>query len=771
MGLCCGSNDRVTKHSKEDIQQPSESEPLKYDPDFKGPLSKRSCTDLPCLFLFVTFLCAWGYVAYYAVQHGDLNRLLVPIDSDGRKCGVDSEVRDEPYLVFFNITECAKIDVPISGCSTTQVCVSQCPDHDFDFESANCNPSNLNEIRAKLICKQNVKKTDLTTCQIIREYIKSERCAQTVQQSTSLANRCVSNIPEGQCALVPKQFRQQQPTPNTKIKSAAEQCKEQRELENILEEKIAKLQSFLARYVNNLISVVTKDNRVHQTSQMIVEDILESWRMILLFVACSVVASLIHITMLRWIAKPLVWISIIGVIAALSYGVYYSFHEYQKIRANPVAAHVNVSPNLSSLVNSWFKSDQTWLWILIVLSVILTVLLLVVLVLRKRIVIAIALVKEGSKAVSASFSTVFFPLVPWILQAAVIVFSVLVLLFLASIGNPVYKINGLNVSLTCICTNGYKEGDICDPVTFNENCRDSSRVYDQGRCLDAACHFQEVDTPSIVRFFHALNVIGFFWCICFVSAFSEMVLAFTFATWYWTHQKSRLPFFVLTRGVTRTIFYHLGTLAFGSLIIAICKIIRAFLEYLDHKLKRYDNGVTRAILCCCRCFFWCLESFLKFLNTNAYIMCAIYGKNFCSSAKDAFSLLTRNVLRVIALDKVTGFLFFLSKLLLASGMAAVTYTYFDSDLPKTQLNYPFVPAVLVFIGTYIIASVFFSVYSVAVDTIYKPTRYLNITYIQILIFSIIIAIAVEDIERNDGSAERPFYMSKGLQKILGKKQK
>ncbi|XP_061511125.1 choline transporter-like 2 isoform X4 [Anopheles gambiae] len=692
---CCANSDKGL------------GEPLKYDPDFKGPLSKRSCTDLPCLFLFVTFLCAWGYVAYYAVQHGDLNRLLVPIDSDGRKCGVDSEVRDEPYLVFFNITECAKIDVPISGCSTTQVCVSQCPNQDFDFESANCNPSNVNEIRSKLICKQNVKKSDLTTCQIIRQYIKSQRCAQTMQKSTPFSKRCIPDMGT--------------------ITNGA------RNVQRSIDVAIKNLKLFIG------------------TSQMIVEDILESWRMILVFIACSVLASLILIAMLRWIAKPLVWISIIGVITALSYGVYYSFRQYQQIRANPVAAHVNVSPNLSSLVNSWFKSDQTWLWILIALSVILIVLLLVVLVLRKRIVIAIALLKEGSKAVSASFSTVFFPLVPWILQAVVIVFSLLVLLFLASIGVPVYKVNGLNSSLTCVCTNGYMEGDICDPVAFNENCRDTSRIYDQERCLDAACHFQEVDTPGIVRFFHALNVIGFFWCICFVSAFSEMVLAFTFATWYWTRQKSRLPFFVLTRGVTHTVYYHLGTLAFGSLIIAICKIIRAILEYVDHKLKRYDNGFTRAVLCCCRCFFWCLESFLKFLNRNAYIMCAIYGKNFCSSAKDAFSLLTRNVLRVIALDKVTGFLFFLSKLLLASGMAAVTYTYFDSDLPKMQLNYPFVPAVLVFIGTFIIASIFFSVYSVAVDTLF-------------LCF-------LEDIERNDGSAERPFYMSRGLQKILGKKQK
>lgn len=77
--------------------------------------------------------------------------------------------------------------------------------------------------------------------------------------------------------------------------------------------------------------------------------------------------------------------------------MYYSYEQYQYISQHPVENHVNVSPNLSSLINSWFKSDRTWLWILIILSIILVVLLLVILVLRKRIVIAIALVKEGSK--------------------------------------------------------------------------------------------------------------------------------------------------------------------------------------------------------------------------------------------------------------------------------------------------------------------------------------------------------------------------------------
>ena len=41
---------------------------------------------------------------------------------------------------------------------------------------------------------------------------------------------------------------------------------------------------------------------------------------------------------------------------------------------------------------------------------------------------------------------------------------------------------------------------------------------------------------------------------------------------------------------------------------------------------------------------------MRFVNRNAYIMCAVYGSNFCVSAKEAFSLLIRNVARVFVLD-------------------------------------------------------------------------------------------------------------------------
>lgn len=53
-----------------------------------------------------------------------------------------------------------------------------------------------------------------------------------------------------------------------------------------------------------------------------------------------------------------------------------------------------------------------------------------------------------------------------------------------------------------------------------------------------------------------------------------------------------------------------------------------------------------------KCCFWCFEKFIRFINQNAYIVCAIYGTNFCSSAKEAFGLLVRNAIRVFVLDKV-----------------------------------------------------------------------------------------------------------------------
>lgn len=82
----------------------------------------------------------------------------------------------------------------------------------------------------------------------------------------------------------------------------------------------------------------------------------------------------------------------------------------------------------------------------------------------------------------------------------------------------------------------------------------------------------------------------------------------------------------VTRGFCYLVRYHLGTVAFGALIIGIVRLIRAIISFVQKRLKRYDNDLVRGILWCCQCCLWCFECALKFLTRNAYIETGIQFK-------------------------------------------------------------------------------------------------------------------------------------------------
>jgi choline transporter-like protein 2/4/5 len=88
-----------------------------------------------------------------------------------------------------------------------------------------------------------------------------------------------------------------------------------------------------------------------------------------------------------------------------------------------------------------------------------------------------------------------------------------------------------------------QHGDVCDPDTFQE-C--------ESKCPGALCQFSNYEKEQYVDYLHAYNVFGVFWGLFFVSALGQMVLAGTFATWYWTFNKADVPFFTVTGSMGRT---------------------------------------------------------------------------------------------------------------------------------------------------------------------------------------------------------------------------
>uniref|UniRef100_A0A674DAN3 Choline transporter-like protein n=1 Tax=Salmo trutta TaxID=8032 RepID=A0A674DAN3_SALTR len=432
--------------------------------------------------------------------------------------------------------------------------------------------------------------------------------------------------------------------------------------------------------------------------------------------------------------------------ACLSVGIYHCWWEYDNYRKSTVSI---TDIGFTTDFKVYLQVKETWLAFLIILSVVEGILLLTLIFLRTRILIAIALIQESSKAVSHMMSTLFYPLITFVLLVVCVAYWGITALYLATSGIPVYKVVALNSTQ-----------DNCGQISSNETCDPQVNYL---WCRSARCIFIKYNNEGLLQRnlfnLQIYNGVAFLWCVNFVIAMGQCSLAGAFASYYWALNKpSDIPTFPLSQAFIRTIRYHVGSLAFGALILTLIQIIRIILEYLDHKTRAAQNPCSRFLMCCLKCCFWCLEKFIKFLNRNAYIMIAVYGKNFCVSAKNAFMLLMRNIVRVVVLDKVTDLLLFFGKMLVVGGVGVLAFFFFSgrirlpsSNFRTEMLNYYWMPIIVVVVGAYLIAHGFFSVYSMCVDTLF-------------LCF-------LEDLERHDGTMQKPYYMSKNLMKILKKKNR
>uniref|UniRef100_A0A8C8D4J5 Choline transporter-like protein n=1 Tax=Oncorhynchus tshawytscha TaxID=74940 RepID=A0A8C8D4J5_ONCTS len=486
----------------------------------------------------------------------------------------------------------------------------------------------------------------------------------------------------------------------------------------------------------------------------IFEDFASSWQWIIAALVIAMVVSFLFLLLLRFIAPVMVWVLIFGVLAVGAYGKSIDNNRCGNMSTSIKSAVSITDIGFTTDFKVYLQVKETWLAFLIILSVVEGILLLTLIFLRTRILIAIALIQESSKAVSHMMSTLFYPLITFVLLVVCVAYWGITALYLATSGIPVYKVVALNSTQDNCGQIGGNE--TCDPQTFYNS-------TDYSWCRSARCIFIKYNNEGLLQRnlfnLQIYNVVAFLWCVNFVIAMGQCSLAGAFASYYWSLNKpSDIPTFPLSQAFIRTIRYHVGSLAFGALILTLIQIIRIILEYLDHKTRAAQNPCSRFLMCCLKCCFWCLEKFIKFLNRNAYIMIAVYGKNFCVSAKNAFMLLMRNIVRVVVLDKVTDLLLFFGKMLVVGGVGVLAFFFFSgrirlpgSNFRTEMLNYYWMPIIVVVVGAYLIAHGFFSVYSMCVDTLF-------------LCF-------LEDLERHDGTMQKPYYMSKNLMKILNKKNR
>eukprot|EP00440_Ansanella_granifera_P074474 gb/GFBE01080819.1/.p1 GENE.gb/GFBE01080819.1/~~gb/GFBE01080819.1/.p1 ORF type:complete len:941 (+),score=238.72 gb/GFBE01080819.1/:1-2823(+) len=241
----------------------------------------------------------------------------------------------------------------------------------------------------------------------------------------------------------------------------------------------------------------------------------------------------------------------------------------------------------------------------------------------------------------------------------------------------------------------YKDEDTCDLVNGTWACY---------RCAPPRYVFD-------VRF--AISFFVFLWNNALQVAVVQCVIAGAVGIWFFTPNEEKGSRKIIAPSMYNVFRYHLGSLAFGSFIIALVEFIRYVMKYYEKQAQAQKNRVMVMILKICQCCMWCLEKCLKFLNKNAYIQIALMGTNFCVSAKKAFFLILRNAVRFGMVAMLGSMIHSIGFFFITVASVALGYVISTGLHPDVS---PAINMVVYFCVAYEVAGLFMSVFGLAVDS-------------------------------------------------------
>jgi len=214
-------------------------------------------------------------------------------------------------------------------------------------------------------------------------------------------------------------------------------------------------------------------------------------------------------------------------------------------------------------------------------------------------------------------------------------------------------------------------------------------------------------------YYFLYSLFSYFWNNALFVAIGQCVIAVAVGMWFFTKQEEKGKHSPTWKAVKLVMRYHLGSLAFGSFIIAICQLVRAILKYMEKQAEMQKNRVMQLVLKAVQCCMWCFEKCLKFLNKNAYIQIALLGKGFCISAKNAFFLIFRNLARFGTMMVLGSIIHFVGSTVIVVGTTLSGYFILQMLHPAAS---PVMPVLIYLAMAYVVAKLFMNVFGLAVDT-------------------------------------------------------
>lgn len=388
-----------------------------------------------------------------------------------------------------------------------------------------------------------------------------------------------------------------------------------------------------------------------------VTDIAKCWTAMFYMLGIAVGVSIVYLIFLRYCVGFIVWTSIFASFAILAVFGYY----IKKVADDKFGSDDKKKTRKAMIIASY------------VIYGMIGVLFIIFLFLYRRIRLAIAVMKSGAIFLKDVPSIIFVPIIMFVLSVCFYTYWILALIYIYSTGD-------------------LKDGN---SVVAHVSWSDSTR--------------------------HSLyfEVAGILWINAMKIALTQFIIACTVSIWYFTREKA--GYRAICRSAYYSIRYHLGSLAFGSLLLSLVKLVKFILWYIREKIYKqgFEGNKCLQIGCkCIECYVNCFERFIKFLDKNAYIQIALMGDNFCISAKNAFTLILENAVRLAALGAIGDIFKILGKIFITSVSAYLGFLLITNFDPyQDEITSPIAPTCMFALIAYTVAGLFMSIHEMACDTI------------------------------------------------------
>ena len=313
-------------------------------------------------------------------------------------------------------------------------------------------------------------------------------------------------------------------------------------------------------------------------------------------------------------------------------------------------------------------------WVFLVLAIIW---LIFIIVMCNRIRLAVALIEVTAKYINQTCCIIFVPFLFFVLTIIWIAYWIVLSIFI------------------------YATGD------FN---KEKSKVL------------ASFDWDSKIRYSWWFHLFSLFYMTAIISAYSQFVYSSSACIWYFTNEKGTEDS-VICKSFKRGIRYHFGSLAFGSLLIAICRFIMVWFEYIKKKVegtlgKKEDSCCFKCIIRCLQCCVGCIGKILEYINKHAYIQIALKGDSFCTAAWEGFGLIVRNLGRFSVLTLLGSLFTVVGTIFIAVSSAVIGYFVItEIDYFSEKLNSCVLPVVCFLIIGLILGLVTMSIFGISGDAL------------------------------------------------------